>query len=402
MAYKRRASVSQLQTYMKCPRKWYYQKIEKIREPQSEALIKGSFLHAVIEDFSAITPSSHSFNKNNYEVRLPEIAAEIFESVYEEPRLNNFGKMDDAFKFQFEELYVDDTDAIDMAKEDAFAMLRTYVDKFLTILTVTFNNNNNFSQAYKACVPKFREMKINLDNFTGFIDQVFEIGDAIALVDLKTSKLKSGRVPDSDFFMPLGMTCIEKDYLFQLEAYLWAYYKMTGVKASFLMLNYIKYGNEICVIADNYDIDELSERMDTLVEEFLEKTESKNIEDYPMNIHGEIQPLSGYNLENLFCTCQGAKFAGRGYCFYENLCNAQLGFSKEELEVLEAPAPDFVEIQFEGSDDIYELAGWLAKKKSILTDTLTVKVERETEKAYLINLRGEDIWLPKSQLKLRE
>jgi hypothetical protein len=202
--------------------------------------------------------------------------------------------------------------------------------------------------------------------------------------------------------MPLGMTCIEKDYLFQLEAYLWAYYKMTGVKASFLMLNYIKYGNEICVIADNYDIDELSERMDTLVEEFLEKTESKNIEDYPMNIHGEIQPLSGYNLENLFCTCQGAKFAGRGYCFYENLCNAQLGFSKEELEVLEAPAPDFVEIQFEGSDDIYELAGWLAKKKSILTDTLTVKVERETEKAYLINLRGEDVWLPKSQLKLRE
>jgi hypothetical protein len=141
------------------------------------------------------------------------------------------------------------------------------------------------------------------------------------------------------------------------------------------------------------DVDAISETMEALVSDFMEYTESDDIEKYPMNVKGDIEILPHYHLENLFCTCYGSKFEGRGYCAYEKLCNEELGAPE--------PLPDFIEIQFKDSDT-YMMPSWLARKKGVFEPIIKCTIMRETEKAYLTKIDGNETWLPKSQLEKKE
>ena len=47
-------SPSSILTYKQCPRKFYYQYVEKLPTKKSFALVRGSIVHSVIEDFFKI------------------------------------------------------------------------------------------------------------------------------------------------------------------------------------------------------------------------------------------------------------------------------------------------------------------------------------------------------------
>lgn len=365
-----------------------------IKEPPSIHLIRGSFAHLVIEELSEMMPRASGFNKNNYMQRIPELAWDLFEEIYERPG-EYFGKVKPSVHEDLLELFENDEDAVQCAKDETWLQISNYIDKYLVNLQMMTAKSGDFSKSYKSCKPKFTEFEIDLENFTGFIDQVFQIGNMTVLADLKTSKLKVGKVPDADFYTPLGLSGIEADYELQLFAYLWAYHKITGKKADYLSLNYLAYGCETAIPTKYLDMEEITAMMESMVAQFMEQTESTDIEDYPMNVDGSLQILPQYDLENAFCTCNGARFAGRNWCPYDHLCNVAIG----EPE----PEPDFITINIANSFEVYTMPYWLCKAKGITDTELTVTVDKKSEKAMLVKYNGdESAWLPLSQLTLVE
>lgn len=389
MAYKRRASVSQMQKYAACPRAWYWRYIRKVKDEKSVHLARGVHLHSVIEELSNTGPRAGKYSRKNYKTRIPELAFEIFEESYIAPG-NYFGRPAPSVYEDFLEVFDNDEDAVECAKADSRLMLQNYVDKFLVNLEMTFLKNGDFSKAVKAVRPSFTEWEIDMDQLTGYIDCIFEVHGKVMLSDLKTSKLPSGRAIDSDFYVPTGFTGINPEYEFQLKVYLYAYYKLTGVKASYLALQYLAYGYETVMPTDYIDIDKLVEEMDKLISTFMEITESQDIADYPMNYANDVSNLPHLHVDNTFCSCHQGNMKGRGFCAYDKFCNEELGEAEDE--------PEFITIKFNGTFETATLPFWMAKTKGIKDLEITVDIEKETEKALLVTFDGDSAWLPKSQL----
>lgn len=399
MAFRRKASVSQIQRFLRCPRSWFYHYKKRIPEPPSIYLIRGSFVHLVCEELADVSPRSGGFNKNNFREKIPIVAKEIFDEVFTRPG-EYFGKTKPSVYEDLMSLFENNEELVTAAKNEAFGMLTNYVNKLIINIDMMFKQNGDFSKAYKAIKPQFTEFELDINDgdiqFGGFIDQVFELGGQIVLCDLKTSKLKVGKAIDSDFYMPLGLSGLDPDYELQLLFYLSSYYKLTGKKADYLALNYLAYGSETIIPTKWIDIDDVVTKNDKLISTFMRHTESNNMEDYPMNISGDVKILPHYELENLFCTCHGSRFDGRGYCPYEALCNAELELSGEFEAVVEEP--DCTVVKIKDTNEAYTLPFWLAQKKGFGEAEVMCTRVRESEKAILIDFNGDQSWLPKSQL----
>jgi hypothetical protein len=382
--------------------------VEKVYEPKSIHLYRGTFIHSFIETLHNISLREQGINKNNFETKLEEVAQAQFTRMIDEPT-NNFGNPGPTFRQQLVELFGDDEQAIDEALEDTAEMLNVYIQKKLIDLRVWTKKYNSFAKAWNASKPKFKEFPIKLDNFMGSIDEVYEIDGEIVISDLKSSTLATGRDPNSDRYMQRGMTGLNKEYILQLFLYAWAYHKQTGIMPDWLSLNYIKHGHEVLVPFKFMDRKAICDRMEVLVNEFLEATKSKDVNDYPCNACNNLKVSSGFSLENNFCSAPGTRFAGRGFCFYDTMCEAHGNIEEFTvrndkgdathhgiyiLKEIESPLGEIIV-----TEELHMLSAWLFDKKNIPISG-SVKFVKETEKALLVE--GENaagVWIPKSQIK---
>lgn len=78
-------SPSQIKTHLLCPRKWYFEKILKIRQPETANLALGTMMHGQVEDWyeKGITPEHVSAAKV---VELPDVPEPGPDILIEQPR----------------------------------------------------------------------------------------------------------------------------------------------------------------------------------------------------------------------------------------------------------------------------------------------------------------------------
>lgn len=395
-----KASASQIIKWLKCPRAWALRYVEKVYEPKSIHLYRGTFIHSYIETLHNISLRSEGINKNNYETRLEEIAQATFNRMIDEPT-NNFGTPGPSYRQQLIELFGDNEVAIDEALADTAEMLNVYIQKKLIDLKVWTKKYNSFSKAWNASKPKFKEFPIKLSNFMGSIDEIYDLDGEIVISDLKSSTLATGKDPTSDRYMQKGMTGLNKEYVLQLFLYAWAYHKQTGVMPDWLSLNYIKHGHEILIPFKFMDRVSICNSMEALVNEFLEATQSKDVNDYPCNACSNTISQH-FALENSFCSAPGTKLAGRGFCFYENLCGAEGNIEEYTIRNANGSATHHGIYVVMDNDEptLMMLSAWLFDKKN-LPISGSVKFVKQTEKALLVKDANESTtWIPKSQIKM--
>jgi hypothetical protein len=297
MTYTRKTSASQIALYQKCPREYYYKYKQKIKAPPTIALVKGSAVHAILEKFFLLNPRKSNINIRNYKTELYIYADEIIEKILHEPQ-KSFDKLKPSY---YEELNLLCANEIELVKEivDIKTTIHNYLILFIMSLDNYIKSYNNFPQSYYLTRPKFREFKIDLPNFTGYIDSIIENDDYIMIQDYKTSSLYK--------------TGYNEEYIQQLKLYAWGLYKIKGIIPDVGSIMYLKYGREPII---EFNKETIIEEMDNLIEWFFEKTESDDINDYPMNSSHQ------------FCTNCDSKnpkgFKNGGGCWYSQFCNKEL------------------------------------------------------------------------------
>ena len=250
---------------------------------------------------------------------------------------------------------------------------------------------DNFPKAFRESAPSFRELHIDLGGFQAFIDQVYDINGSVMICDLKTSTLSTGRVPGTDRYIPAGITGVSDEYVLQLFIYAWAYWKQYNVMADWLSLKYVKYGYEFTIPFKFMDREKIFTAIEELLDAFTQATESKDINDFPMNDNGKASQFKEWNIHNTFCSAKTTKFSGRGFCFYDRFCN-------NELEDIEPEEESSCIIELD--DKTIEIPGWLASKKGLSDSKYQGVIVRTSEKALLLKVVGfsDEIWVPKSQI----
>jgi DNA helicase-2/ATP-dependent DNA helicase PcrA len=191
-------SVSLLNNFFECPRKWYFRNLLKLPEPKSESLEFGNAVHGAIDKILKLKkiPTEKEINeigKNNKEIlkivskwvknRLPEISSKreneksISIHVKEFPHLSIYGKLD-----LVEELSKDDVRVIDfktgnprkkseIEKIDEEGRMSDYLRQ-LVMYSYLLRESRNKKINIKESVLEFVEAKNDKENFySTFIDE---------------------------------------------------------------------------------------------------------------------------------------------------------------------------------------------------------------------------------------
>lgn len=310
---KRYVSASQLILFLECPYKWY--RTYKLHEKSegSTATTMGTILHAAIESFFKFSISQDGLNIKNYRTRFHEIGDEKFEGVW----ADNLELLNSNLK---------DGEDVEVLKKHALEELHTYIDKFISEVEACIRYRKTLSAACKECKPKVSEHKIIVDDkLIMYIDQIFESEDKLIINDLKTSKYKQGAEPGKLWDDGYRSLHYEK-HLIQGKVYLYGVYKETGRIADYLSFEYLKYGKVIQYpISKEYGKQVIKEIEDAL-NQLIEFTQSDNELDYPCNNQNNLKVLNvEMSLQNEWCSANGSKRAGKGWCMFEEVCNERIG-----------------------------------------------------------------------------
>ena len=294
MVYKRKTSVSQINLYHSCPKKWYLKYKRGIKEPSTTALVKGSLVHATIEQFYGLNVKECGITLKNYKTEFPNYIIKVFDEVLIAKR-QSFGKDVPTFK---EELKALCSDEFEYAKEivDARTIIRNYMQLFLTQFEQYAQKNEYFNRAWYSCRLKFSELELNTDSFLGFVDGVIEKDGSLIIVDWKTSGM----------YKSLGYS---SEYELQVKIYAAMYYKIHGVIPDYGCIVFCRYGIQ-CFYPINKDT--IVEEVDKIISDFMINTQSDDENNYKPN----------YNYQ--FCTCNMSKNKGKGWCFYQDICNSYI------------------------------------------------------------------------------
>ena len=259
-------SPTQITTYQACPRKWYYEYVERLEVPEKFALVRGTVVHSVCEEFFHWKPAP-GWSFEELDEHMTQIAHSLLKDFWAEQEVEKkFGN-------------------------DRFEETKSIIDRFLQLrrwkMGPLYDKYHDASKAWYFSKPKFRELHVIDEDLgvQGYIDAVIENepGD-IVLVDYKTSSLFKHT--------------ISEEHETQLYIYALLYEKETGVRPRYVSVEYLLYGQTV-----NYPVrDQFLDEKRKLIAEIHEKTRSRDKADYPANT------------EYKFCrwcdfreTCQGQK-----------------------------------------------------------------------------------------------
>lgn len=239
-------SPSSINTYRTCPRKYYYQYIEKLPVKKNISLVKGSIVHSVLEDFFDLESLGLEYKKT---MRLH--AASLLNSAWVKS------------KKELDELRLDD---LNVHFDDAAIMVSKWLENFINRIERLKSQGIEERRAYSMLVPK-RELEYRSEGHAvrGFIDAIEEGQGKIRLIDYKTSK--SNHINDQ--------------YYLQLSLYALLYEHKHGKLPDEVALNFLRHGEKSITVTRrmvDYALQELKD--------VHKKTLSKDIADYPIKRSG--------------------------------------------------------------------------------------------------------------------
>ncbi|MBI2107330.1 PD-(D/E)XK nuclease family protein [Candidatus Woesearchaeota archaeon] len=166
-------SPSSILTYKQCPRKFYYQYVERLPTKKSFALVRGSIVHSVIESFFKI--DIEKVSHQNYELIFRTLVFDLFKQNW----LKNID--------QIQEL-VPQQDLQDFYYSETAQMLQNWYTSFIKKLQDKIISMS-FKEAFKSLTP-LTETRIIADEIKvqGIIDAILKTEKGIQLLDYKTSK----------------------------------------------------------------------------------------------------------------------------------------------------------------------------------------------------------------------
>ncbi len=196
-----RMSPSRASDFLTCPLLFRYRQIDRLPEPPSPAAVRGTLVHAVLEDLLALDPAA----------RTPETAASLVDAAWERVQ------REDA---RAGELFAPGAEPVDQA-----AWFASVADSLNTYFTL---------EDPRTLVPGEREVQVEQRvedrlTFNGIVDRIDVAPDGrIRVVDYKTGKRPSIRFQDKA--------------LFQMKFYALVIWRTRGVMPSLVQLMYLGDG----------------------------------------------------------------------------------------------------------------------------------------------------------------
>jgi len=252
MGKKRLQSPSSINTYLQCPRKYFYIYKWKLPGSPSIHLVRGVVAHSALEKLYDLLPEviSDSYKKN-----LRVIAIELLKKFWKES------------ESEFAQLKMT-SQQLDTYFEETKDMLLTHLDLINDRLEFQMSKGLSFVEAFKKIKPVCEKEYKSWDFYVrGFIDVIEDVDGKIRLMDYKTSK--KAKISDA--------------YKLQLAIYAMLYELEHGVKPAEVGIYFLKFpkdqGGEMVLPVD----EELIKHGKFMVEQIHASTDSDNIADYPKN-----------------------------------------------------------------------------------------------------------------------
>ncbi len=250
---KRVESPSSINTFKQCPRKYYYNYVEKLPRVANIHQIRGNIAHSTLENFYDIDVSQ--FNEENYSLKFKEVIQQLLMHQWntDYPRLHELNLSKDKLKFYFEETML---------------MLMNWVNHFITDFEKVKINGTSIQEAFIKITP-IREQEYRSDNYSvrGFIDAIQHIEEEeVHIIDYKTN---------ARFDM--------KDAIrLQLAIYSLLYQEKHGVLPSKVGIFFLRHKLKMMNVDE--ELLELAKREIELIHMHTSATEEK--EDYKRKITG--------------------------------------------------------------------------------------------------------------------
>lgn len=237
-----RLSPTSINTFYQCPRRWYYENIEKRKTPDTIPLVRGKVVHNVLENIFDYNYTAGEEFRNSMLNRGRKLLEEEWNKFSED--LHNCEETNMSLQLIYEETE---------------EMIIKFINKFCDNVQMLIRSGKASSEkhGYFLLKPKFRELWIDdlkqinfnnkykkesvgkeLDNplrVGGFVDSIQkDFDNNLVLVDYKTSN-KYQNVLDEGYFRQMA-----------IYAYLW--YKQTGELPRFVAINYLKFDESFFIL----------------------------------------------------------------------------------------------------------------------------------------------------------
>ncbi len=237
-------SPSSILTFKHCPRKFYYQYILKLPTKKSFALIRGTIVHSVIEDFFKINISKVSHN--NYEIVFKTLIFDLFKQNW----LKNIDQINELVpELDLQEFYY--TETAEMLNNWYSLFIEKLQDKII---------GSNLKEAFKSLTPITETRIINEElKVQGIIDAILKTEKGILLIDYKTSKKDE----------------INEEYKLQLAIYALLYKNQYNELPFEVGIHFLKHDEKFIPVDDN-----LLSFAKAEITDVQEKTQTQDAENY--------------------------------------------------------------------------------------------------------------------------
>ena len=228
-----RLSPSKINTYMKCPREFYYKYIAKIPEKKTIHLFRGTLVHQVLEDLF-----KHKFK--SLSLWEKGAAAQWVQDEFEKGWEDKIAK----HKWLWEVHTKEEMDNMYLETEDILQNFVKSVNKKLTEM-VKWKIYRTKRQAWNSVAPKYAEKWVKSKDYAviGIVDAVCNDFDGgTTLLDYKTSKRYGAYLPE--------------DYYRQLIIYAFLYTLEMGEMPKFVGVNYLRFDDTFFVKISQSELDE--------------------------------------------------------------------------------------------------------------------------------------------------
>ena len=257
-----RLSPSKINTYMKCPREFYYKYIAKIPEKKTIHLFRGTLVHQILEDlFKQKFRTLPQWEKGGPAIWVQD----QFEKGWEEKIAKH--------KWLWEVHTDDEMKAMYIETEALLQNFVASVNKKLTEM-VQWKIFRNKQQAWNAVAPKYAEKWVKSQEyaFVGVIDVVCNDFDGgTTLLDYKTSKRYGAYLPE--------------EYYRQLIIYAFLYTLEMGEMPTFVGVNYLRFDDTFFVKVNQEVLDEAKDLIKFVHDCIKEREEYEDrYEQKPQNL----------------------------------------------------------------------------------------------------------------------
>jgi len=241
-------SPSSINTYKQCPRKYYYQYIEKLPGSTSIHLVRGNLVHKVLEDFFDADLSDEQTHDYRFlHLRLQSLFKRYWEKSGKE--LSALGLT---------------ADELDHYRDESVVMLQNWFTRFKNRMQRRIEKQGvGFVEAFDHLMPK-REEEYKSEEFMvrGYIDAIHELDGKVVVLDYKTSKRAH----------------ITPAYKLQLAIYALMYEEKHGKRPDFVGIDFLKHTEQVMKVDE-----ELVQHAKFELEQIHASTTTDDMSDYQQN-----------------------------------------------------------------------------------------------------------------------